>query len=80
MLMNVILIWVLFSLFFGSREAGKVFRGIIGFFVVMWVIRMVLGFGFTLLPVILVIAVVSKVVVPFMSGFIDSFRNRSNQE
>ena len=74
MLMNLFVFWILMSLFCGSRTAGRTVRCLFGILVFFWVCRMLFGFGLMLLPVILVIAVISKVIVPFVTAFLRHFQ------
>ena len=74
MIVNLIVFWLLMSLFFGSRFAGKATRILIGMLALCWVIRLLAGFGIKLLPILLVIVVISKVVIPFFSTFLRHFQ------
>lgn len=74
MLMNVFVFWILMSLFCGSRTAGRAVRYLFGVLVFFWIVRLLAGFGLMLLPVILVIAVFSKVIVPFVTTFLRHFQ------
>jgi hypothetical protein len=74
MLMNLFVFWILMSLFCGSRSAGRAVRYVFGILVFFWVVRLLAGFGLMLLPVILVIAVFSKVIVPFVTTFLRHFQ------
>ncbi len=76
MLVNLFVIWFLISVFVGSREANQMFRTVIGFFVAVWAVKMIIGFGIGLLPVILLIALFTHVVLPFVKGFMSSFQKR----
>ena len=66
MIINLIVFWILMSLFFGSRAAGRAFGFLFGILAFFWVVRLLAGFGLILLPLIVVIVVFSKVVVPFV--------------
>ena len=72
MLGNILLIWILVSVFVGKREANRMFRMLLGLFIGFWVFRMVAGFGFALLPLIGLIWLGSEVVIPFVKGFLHS--------
>ena len=74
MIMNLIVFWILMSLFFGSRAAGRAFGFLFGILAFFWVVRLLLGFGLILLPLIVVIIVFSKVVVPFVGTFLRHFQ------
>ena len=74
MIMNLIVFWLLASLFFGSKPAGRATRYLFGILVLFWVVRLLAGFGLILLPVIVVIFVFSKVVVPFVGTFLRHFQ------
>ena len=74
MLMNLFVFWILMSLFCNSRTAGRAVRFLFGILVFFWVCRLLFGFGLMLLPVILVIAVISKVIVPFVTAFLRHFQ------
>ena len=70
MLGNIILIWILISVFVGKREANRMFRMLLGLFIGIWVFCLAAGFGFALLPLILLIWLFSEVVIPFAQGFL----------
>jgi hypothetical protein len=74
MFMNLFVFWILMSLFFGSRAAGRAFGFLFGIMAFFWVIRLLAGFGLMLLPIILVVVVLSKVVVPFVVTFLRHFQ------
>ena len=74
MLMNLFILWILMSLFCGSQAAGRTVRFLLGIVVFFWVVRLLAGFGLALLPVILVIFVFGKVVVPFVGTFLRHFQ------
>jgi hypothetical protein len=74
LLMNLFVFWILMSLFFGSRAAGRAFGFLFGIMAFFWVIRLLAGFGLMLLPIILVVVVLSKVVVPFVVTFLRHFQ------
>ena len=74
MLMNLFILWILMSLFCGSRAAGSTVRFLFGIVVFFWVMRIIAGFGLILLPVVLVILVISKVVFPFVTTFLRHFQ------
>ena len=74
MLMNMIVFWILMSLFCGSQAAGRTVRFLLGIVVFFWVVRILAGFGLILLPVVLVILVFSKVVFPFVVTFLRHFQ------
>ena len=75
MLIKLFVLWILMSLFCGSRTAGSTIRFIFGIIVVFWVIRLLFGFGLMLLPVILVVLIFSKVVAPFVVTFLRHFQD-----
>ena len=74
MIINLIVFWILMSLFFGSRAAGRAFGFLFGILAFFWVVRLLAGFGMILLPLIVVIVVFSKVVVPFVGTFLRHFQ------
>lgn len=74
MLMNLFIIWLLASMFLGSREAGRAFSAIFGILAFFWIARLILVFGISLLPLILLVLVISKVVVPFVVTFLRHFQ------
>jgi hypothetical protein len=74
MIMNLIVFWILMSLFFGSRAAGRTFGFLFGVMALIWVIGILAGFGLMLLPLIVVIVIFSKVVVPFVVAFLRHFQ------
>lgn len=74
MLMNLFVFWVLASLCFGSRSAGRAVGFVFGIMAFIWVIGLLFKFGLMLLPVILVAAIFSKVVVPFVVTFLRHFQ------
>ena len=74
MLMNLFVLWILMSLFFGSKAAGRTIRYLFGIIVFFWVIKLLAGFDLMILPVVLVILVISKVVLPFVTTFLRHFQ------
>ena len=74
MLMNLFILWILMSLFCGSRAAGSTVRFLFGIVVFFWVMRIIAGFGLILLPVVLLVLVFSKVVFPFVTTFLRHFQ------
>ena len=74
MIINLIVFWILMSLFFGSRAAGRAFGFLFGILAFFWVVRLLVGFGLILLPLIVAIVVFSKVVVPFVGTFLRHFQ------
>ena len=74
MLMNLLILWILMSLFCGSRAAGSTVRFLFGIIVFFWVIKLLAGFDLMILPVVLVILVISKVVLPFVTTFLRHFQ------
>ena len=70
MLGNILLIWILISVFVGKREANHMFRVLLGLFIGIWVFRLAVRFGFALLPLILLLWLFSEVVIPFAKGFL----------
>ena len=74
MLMNLFIFWIFASMFFGSREAGRAVSRIFGVLVFFWIVRILLGFGWGLLPYILLILLFSKVIVPFVGTFLRHFQ------
>lgn len=74
MLMNLFVFWILASMFFGTRQAGRAFSVIFGIFAFIWIAKLLLIFGVSLLPLILLVLVVSKVVVPFVVTFLHHFQ------
>lgn len=74
MLMNLFILWILISLFCGSRAAGSTVRFLFGIVVFFWVVRILASFGLILLPVIMLVLVFSKVVLPFVITFLRHFQ------
>ena len=74
MLMNLFILWILMSLFCGSRAAGSTVRFLFGIIVFFWVVRIIAGFGLILLPIIVLVLVFSKVVFPFVTTFLRHFQ------
>ena len=74
MLMNLFILWILISLFCGSRAAGSTVRFLFGIVVFFWVVRILASFGLILLPVIMLVLVFSKVVLPFVITFLLHFQ------
>ena len=72
MIMNLIVFWILMSLFFGSRAAGRAFGFLFGIMALIWVVGILAGFG--LMPLIVVIVIFSKVAVPFVVAFLRHFQ------
>ena len=52
MIMNLIVFWILMSLFFGSRAAGRAFGFLFGIMALIWVVGILAGFGLMLLCVL----------------------------
>ena len=69
MLVNLFVFWILVSVFFGGREANRAIGKIFGFLAFFWAMGLILRIGFGLLPVIILVAIFSKVIVPFFRGF-----------
>ena len=74
MLMKLFALWILMSLFCGSRATGSTIRFILGVIVFFWVVRLLFGFGLVLLPIIVVLLIFSKVVAPFVVTFLRHFQ------
>ena len=74
MLMNLFILWILMSLFCGSRTAGSTVRFLFGIIVFFWVVRILASFGLILLPIIMLVLVFSKVVLPFVITFLRHFQ------
>ena len=74
MLVNLFVFWILMLLFCGSQAAGRTIRFLFGIIVFFWVLRLLLGFGLILLPLIVVVAIVNKVIVPFVVTFLRHFQ------
>ncbi len=74
MLMDLFVVWLLISVFIGSYEANRFFRIAFGFLAGMWILRLVLSFGIRLLPLIILAALFSYVIMPFVKGFMSRFR------
>ena len=75
MIVKLFVFWILMSLFFGCRFAGKTVRVVLGVIAFFWAIRILAGVGIKLLPIILVILVFSKVIVPFVEAFLRHFQD-----
>ena len=76
MLMNLIVFWILSSIFFGSRETNYIVSRLFGVLAFFWIFRLIIGFGFGLLPLIFLILLISKVIMPFCSGFASRWNER----
>ena len=74
MFKNLFIVWLLTSIFFGTKSAGKTVSVLFGIMAAMWVIRLIVGFGISLLPLIIVVVIFSKVVVPFVTTFLRHFQ------
>lgn len=74
MLTRLFVLWILMSLFCGSRAAGRTMRFLFGIIIFFWIVRLLFGFGLALLPLIVVVLVFSKVVVPFVGTFLRHFQ------
>ena len=74
MLMNLFILWILISLFCGSRAAGSTVRFLFGIVVFFWVVRILFSFGIMILPIIVLVLVFSKVVLPFVTTFLRHFQ------
>ena len=74
MITKLFVLWILMSLFCGSRAAGNTIRFLFGIIVFFWVVRLLFGFGLMLLPLIVVVLVFSKIVVPFVTTFLRHFQ------
>jgi hypothetical protein len=74
MLMNLFILWILMSLFCGSRAAGSTVRFLFGIIVFFWVVRILFSFGLMILPIIVLVLIFSKVVLPFVTTFLRHFQ------
>ena len=74
MLMNLFILWILISLFCGSRAAGSTVRFLFGIIVFFWVVRILFSFGLMILPIIVLVLIFSKVVLPFVTTFLRHFQ------
>lgn len=74
MFKNLFIIWLLTSIFFGTRSAGKTVSVLFGIMAALWAVRIILGFGISLLPLIIVVVIFSKVIVPFVTTFLRHFQ------
>ena len=74
MLMNLFILWILMSLFCGSRAAGNTVRFLFGIIVFFWVVRILFSFGLMILPIIVLVLIFSKVVLPFVTTFLRHFQ------
>ena len=74
MLMNLFVVWLLISVFAGSRAAGKFVRGIFGVLAFFWIFKVIFFFGFGMLPFIIIAVLLSNTLIPFVRGFVESFR------
>ena len=74
MLVKLFILWILMSLFCGSRTAGKTIQFLFGIIVLFMVIRLLFGFGLMLLPLIALVLIFSKVVAPFVVTFLRHFQ------
>ena len=74
MLMKLFVLWILMSLFCGSRAAGSTIRFFLGIIVFFWVVRLLFGVGLMILPMVLVVLIFSKVVAPFVVTFLRHFQ------
>ena len=71
-----IMLAVLSSIFGTSRSTERLLTGIFTFFAVMYGLRFLLAVGFQFLPLILLIWLAAKVVIPFVKGFVSSFQKQ----
>ena len=76
MLMNLIVFWILSSIFFVSCETNYIVSRLFGVLAFFWIFRLIIGFGFGLLPLIFLILLISKVIMPFCSGFASRWNER----
>ncbi len=74
MLRSMFLLWIFMVLFGYGREANRMLRIVLGIAVFGWAARIILSFGFSMLPIILFVLLLSNVVVPFVRGFVSRFR------
>lgn len=74
MLRSMFLLWIFMVLFGYGREANRMLRIVLGIAVFGWAARIILSFGFSMLPIILLVLLLSNVVVPFVRGFVSRFR------
>lgn len=74
MLTRLFVLWILMSLFCESRAAGRTVQFLFGIIIFFWIVRLLFGFGLALLPLIVVVLVFSKVVVPFVGTFLRHFQ------
>ncbi len=74
MFKNLFIIWLLTSIFFGTRSAGKTVSVLFGIMAALWAVRIIIGFGISLLPLIIVVVIFSKVIVPFVTTFLRHFQ------
>lgn len=74
MLRSMFLLWIFMVLFGYGREANRMLQIVLGIAVFGWAARIILSFGFSMLPIILFVLLLSNVVVPFVRGFVSRFR------
>ena len=74
MLRSMFLLWIFMVLFGYGREANRMLRIVLGIAVFGWAARIILSFGFSMLPIILFVLLLSNVVVPFVRGVVSRFR------
>ena len=72
MLSLFIFILVIASLADGN-EGRRILHSVIGFFAVIWCIRILASVGFALLPCSIIFLILGKVVIPFLRGFFSRF-------
>ena len=74
-MLGFVIMMLIFSSLFGNGEGTRrALRGFVTFMAVIYGIRILLYTGFAILPVIIIIWAVSNVAVPFLRGFVYSFR------
>ena len=70
----IIMMMVISSLMGNQRGARDLLRGFFIFMTVMFGIRMILFSGFFFIPLLIVVWAVTHIAMPFIKGFISSFR------
>ena len=73
-MLNVILVYIILSGLFGSGAGIRMMRSLFDVIILFFVIGFVIRVGLSLLPLILIGVICCRVVLPFMQGFLSSFR------
>ena len=74
MLGFIIVMLVMWSVFGSDESSRRGLRAVFSAIAIFYGIRILFGVGFVFLPLIIIIWALSNVVIPFVGGFISSFR------